>query len=70
MKSKGYVSYLDRYNNSFVVNYNNYEFIIIVSIIENSLNNNKRSESLFLFFNIKKTVKKNFKNKESIKNFL
>lgn len=70
MKSKGYVSYLDRYNNSFVVNYNSYEFIIIVSIIENSLNNNKRSESLFLFFNIKKTVKKNFKNKESIKNFL
>lgn len=70
MKSKGYVSYLDRYNNSFVVNYNNYEFIIIVSIIENSLNNNKQSESLFLFFNIKKTVKKNFKNKESIKNFL
>lgn len=70
MKSKGYVSYLDRYNNSFVVNYNSYEFIIIVSIIENSLNNNKQSESLFLFFNIKKTVKKNFKNKESIKNFL
>lgn len=70
MKSKGYVSYLDRYNNSFVVNYNNYEFIIIVSIIENSLNNNKQSESLFLFFNIKKTVKENFKNKESIKNFL
>lgn len=70
MKSKGYVSYLDRYNNSFVVNYNSYEFIIIVSIIENSLNNNKQSESLFLFFNIKKTVKENFKNKESIKNFL
>lgn len=70
MKSKGYVSYLDRYNNSFVVNYNNYEFIIIVLIIKNSLNNNKQSESLFLFFNIKKTVKENFKNKESIKNFL
>lgn len=54
MKSKGYVSYLDRYNNSFVVNYNSYEFIIIVSIIENSLNNNKQSEGLFWFFNIKK----------------